>query len=121
MTALEQARAFAAMAVCGALGGAVFDAGMLFRRAAHAGRLAVSVMDILFGVAMSMAVTMTALHLRIEPFRLYVLLAVGLGLALWRVSVGAGIRHMLTYAGKRRSSVKKSADPAEEVPESGRK
>lgn len=121
MIALEQARAFAAMAACGVISGAIYDAGMLFRRMTGAGRLAAAVMDILFAVWLSAAVTLAALQLRIDPFRLYVLLGVGAGMALWFATVGYGLRTLLDFAGKRRQCVKKRAAADEEVEIAGRK
>lgn len=90
MTVDEQARAFLAMALCGALLGAVYDALGVLRR----GRLLTAAADLLFGVLAAAGVIATALTLRCEAFRLYTLLGAGTGFALYQCSIGTAVRFL---------------------------
>lgn len=90
MTVTDQARAFLAMALCGALLGAVYDALGVLRR----GRLLAAAADLLFGVLAAAAVIAAALALRCDAYRLYTLLGVGTGFALYQCSIGTTVRFL---------------------------
>ena len=90
MTVMDQARAFLAMAFCGALLGAVYDALGALRR----GRLLTAAADLLFGVLAAAAVIAAALALRCGAYRLYTLLGVGTGFALYQCSIGTTVRFL---------------------------
>ena len=90
MTVTDQARAFLAMALCGALLGAVYDALGALRR----GRLLAAAADLLFGVLAAAAVIAAALVLRCDAYRLYTLLGVGAGFALYQCSIGTTVRFL---------------------------
>lgn len=86
------------MAVCGALCGAAYDAGMLLRRLLHFGAAATGAMDLLFGALLATGMTATALSLRTEAFRLYAFAGVGAGLLAWLGTAGALLRFLLAKA-----------------------
>ena len=90
MTVMDQARAFLAMALCGALLGAVYDALGALRR----GRLLTAAADLLFGVLAAAAVIAAALALRCGAYRLYTLLGVVTGFALYQCSIGTTVRFL---------------------------
>ena len=90
MTVTDQARAFLAMALCGALLGAVYDALGALRR----GRLLTAAADLLFGVLAAAAVIAAALALRCDAYRIYTLLGVGTGFALYQCSIGTTVRFL---------------------------
>lgn len=90
MTVTDQARAFLAMALCGALLGAVYDALGVLRR----GRLLAAAADLLFGVLAAAAVIAAALALRCDAYRIYTLLGVGTGFALYQCSIGTTVRFL---------------------------
>lgn len=90
MTVTDQARAFLAMALCGALLSAVYDALGALRR----GRLLTAAADLLFGVLAAAAVIAAALVLRRDAYRLYTLLGVGAGFALYQCSIGTTVRFL---------------------------
>ena len=90
MTVMDQARAFLAMALCGALLGAVYDALGALRR----GRLLTAAADLLFGVLAAAAVIAAALVLRCDAYRLYTLLGVDAGFALYQCSIGTTVRFL---------------------------
>ena len=90
MTVTDQARAFLAMALCGALLGAVYDALGALRR----GRLLAAAADLLFGVLAAAAVIAAALALRCDAYRLYTLLGVGAGFVLYQCSIGTTVRFL---------------------------
>ena len=90
MTVTDQARAFRAMALCGALLGAVYDTLGALRR----GRLLAAAADLLFGVLAAASVIAAALTLRCDAYRLYTLLGVGTGFALYQCSIGTTVRFL---------------------------
>ncbi|MGN0776677.1 MAG: spore cortex biosynthesis protein YabQ [Candidatus Ventricola sp.] len=90
MTVIEQARVFLAMALCGALLGAVYDALGALRR----GRILTAAADLLFGVLAAGAVIAAALALCCEAYRLYTLLGVSAGFALYQCSIGTFVRFL---------------------------
>ncbi|MGN0773412.1 MAG: spore cortex biosynthesis protein YabQ [Candidatus Ventricola sp.] len=98
----EQARAFLAMALCGALLGAVYDALGVLRR----GRLLTAAADLLFGVLAALGVIATALTLRCEAYRLYTLLGVSAGFALYQCSLGTIVRFLKAKLRKLSNNVK---------------
>ena len=85
MTVAEQGRAFLAMALCGMLLGALYDALGMLRR----GRLLTAAADLLFGPLAALGVIAAALVLRCDAFRLYTLLGVAAGFALYQLTIGA--------------------------------
>ena len=79
MTALEQARALGMMAAlepARALG--------MMRRS----RAGVGASDLLFGVLCALGMTLTALYLRMNPFRLYAFAGVALGMGAYAATAG---------------------------------
>lgn len=90
MTVGEQARAFLAMALCGALLGALYDALGVFRR----GRFLTALADLLFGPAAALGVIATALFLRCDAYRLYTLLGAAAGFALYQGTIGTIVRFL---------------------------
>lgn len=94
MTVPEQARAFLAMALCGALLGAAYDALGVLRR----GALLTGAADLLFGVLGAGMVIAAALVLLCEACRLYTLLGVAAGFALYQSSVGTLVRFLAKKA-----------------------
>lgn len=90
MTVEEQARAFLAMALCGAMLGAVYDVLGVLRR----GKLLTAAADLLFGVLAALGVIATALTLRCEAYRSYTLLGAAAGFALYQGSIGTIVRFL---------------------------
>ena len=88
MTVADQARAFAAMMLCGACAGAAYDFLALLRRNAFCAAAA----DLLLGLFLAAAVIGTGLQLGCDPFRLYTLLGICLGFAMYMLSFGTIIR-----------------------------
>lgn len=90
MTVSEQARAFLTMALCGALLGAAYDALGVLRR----GRFLTAAADLLLGLLAAAAVIAAALMLRCDAYRLYTLLGIGAGFALYQCSIGTAVRFL---------------------------
>lgn len=90
MTVGEQARAFLTMALCGALLGAVYDTMGVLRR----GKLLTAAADLLFGPLAALGVIATALVLSCDAYRLYTLLGVCAGFALYHCSIGTIVRFL---------------------------
>lgn len=90
MTVGEQARAFLAMALCGALLGAVYDVLGVLRH----GRLLTAAADLLFGLLAALGVIAAALALRCDAYRLYTLLGVCAGFGLYQCSIGTFVRFL---------------------------
>lgn len=100
MTTAEQARVFAAMVGCGAGLAAAYDVAMLLRRALNLGSVMTGVMDLLFGALCALAMTVTALILRVDPFRLYAFAGVAAGMALYACSMGTIVRKLCSLVRK---------------------
>ena len=96
MTVWEQARIFAAMALCGASVGVAHDVLSMMRR----GRALTACADILLGVLMAAGVIGTALVLQCDAFRLYVFLGVAAGWLLYAASLGTIVRILTERVGK---------------------
>lgn len=88
------------MLLCGALGGAAYDAMMLLRHALHAGRVATGLLDLCLGAMLAVGVTCAGLYLEMDPFRLYAFAGVGLGLLAWYAAAGQLLRRMMALAGR---------------------
>ena len=88
MIVAQQARSFAAMALCGACAGAANDVLWLIRRNAWLTAAA----DLALGVLLAAGVIAAALHLRCEAFRGYTFLGVAAGWAIYAATVGAIVR-----------------------------
>ena len=88
MIVQEQARAFAAMAFCGACAGAANDVLWLLRK--NAWLTAAS--DLALGVLLAAGVIAAALHLRCEAFRGYTFLGVTAGWTIYAVTLGGIVR-----------------------------
>lgn len=88
MTVADQARAFAAMMLCGAGCGAVYDLLSVLRRNAFCTAAA----DLLLGLFLAAAVIGAGLVLGCDPFRLYMLLGVCLGYAVYMLTLGTIVR-----------------------------
>ena len=105
MTPAEQARAFLAMALCGGLLGAAYDLLGIVRRGPWRTALA----DVAFGLCTALGVIATALVLRCEAFRLYVLLGVLAGFGLYTCSWGIFVRFLTKRVGGLAQKVEKKA------------
>lgn len=92
VTVEQQLRALCAMAVAGFTLGALFDGMTLLRRALSAGRLLTGLMDLLFGVCCALGIVLTALVLRIDPYRLYVFAGLALGMGAYAATIGTLVR-----------------------------
>ena len=90
MTPQEQGHVFAAMALCGVCLGVVYDLLGPLRRAAWL----CAPSDLLFGVICAAGIAAAALHLRCEPFRLYVFAGVACGMILYGATMGSLLRHI---------------------------
>lgn len=95
MTPQEQAHVFAAMLCCGACLGMIYDLLGPLRRIT--GLCAGA--DLLFGTVCAAGIVAVALNMQCEAFRLYVFVGVGLGLALYGLTIGAMIRRFITFWG----------------------
>ena len=84
MTALEQARALGMMAALGAALGGSSDLMGMMRRS----RAGVGASDLLFGMLCALGMTLTALYLRMNPFRLYAFAGVALGMGAYAATAG---------------------------------
>ena len=100
MTAAEQARVFLAMAGCGAGLAAAYDVTGLLRRALKMGRVLTGIVDLLYGALCALAMTLTALVMRVSPFRLYAFAGVAAGMALYAASMGTIVRKMCEFVRK---------------------
>lgn len=105
MTVAEQARVFAAMALCGALCGAEYDVLGLVRRALRLRAVGTGALDLLFGVCCALVMIAVGLQLQAEVFRLYAFFGLALGLALYAALPGRLLR---LAGGQIRRHVKKS-------------
>ena len=110
MTAGEQARVFLAMALCGAVLGAAYDAALLARHALGLGRAAQGVADLLFGVVGSFCVTEAALLLRVSPFRMFILAGIAAGILIYETAIGTNVRKLCRKMKKSVKKVKKQVE-----------
>lgn len=101
MTALEQARVFLAMALCGAACAGVYDAARVLLFAAG-GRAAAAAADLLFGPLIACGMTVTALILLVDPLRAYEAAGVALGAALYALTIGTFVRFVYNFMKKMR-------------------
>lgn len=76
------------MLVCGAGLGLLYDLGRGLWRLCRGGRLMEGVLDLGFGVLFALTVSAAALHLRTNPFRLFVLLGTAAGGGLYAGTLG---------------------------------
>lgn len=97
----QQARVFAAMLLCGAGAAALHDALSLLRRWMRAGAFAAGAADLAVGAAAAWAMTLAALHLGVNPFRLYAFAGVFVGAGLWLGTVGLLWRKAVARAARR--------------------
>lgn len=95
MTVAEQARMFAAMALCGVLCGAGYDALAIARHALRLGVAGTGALDLLFGACCAGAMIAAGLLLQAEPFRLYAFVGMALGLALYALTIGTAVRVLI--------------------------
>lgn len=100
MTAAEQARALGMMAALGAALGLGYDLLGPMRR----GRVSTAMADVLFGVLCAAGMTLTALLLRMNPFRLYAFAGVALGMGAYAATMGQILRRLYRFG---RECVKK--------------
>lgn len=105
VTVGEQACVFAAMLVCGAALGALYDGLALVRRMLRAGAVMTGMLDVSYGLCCGAGVVYLALCLRTEAFRLYVLLGAALGIGLYMSVIGMPVRILDAHI---RKCVKKS-------------
>ena len=92
MSAAEQARVFLAMALCGALCAAAYDALRCLAKAAGGGAVLCGAADLLFGILCAAGMTATALAMRTDPFRWFEFAGVALGCALYALTIGTFVR-----------------------------
>ena len=95
MTPLEHAKVFAAMLCCGILLGVLYDLLGAIRRL----RGMCAVTDVLFGVFCALGMILTALHLLVDPFRLYAFAGTFCGIMLYGLTAGALIRRIMAMMG----------------------
>ena len=88
MTVAEQARSFAAMALCGACVGAAHDGLWVLRRNVWMTMAA----DLALGLFLAAGVIAAALHMRCEAFRMYTFLGVMAGWAIYAMTLGTIVR-----------------------------
>ena len=88
MNVADQVRAFLAMTLCGAGAGAVNDLLAVLRRRP----LLAPAAELALGLVLAAGVIGAALMLRCEPFRLYTLLGVAAGWAIYAFSLGTIVR-----------------------------
>ena len=93
MTVSDQARVFAAMMLCGACAGAMHDALALLRKNVFCTAAA----DLVLGLFLAAAVIGAGLLLGCDPFRLYTLLGVSLGFAIYMLSLGTIVRVLRVF------------------------
>lgn len=93
MTVAEQARAFAAMVLCGAATGLLHDLLALLRRNPYFTAAA----DLLLGIGCALEVIAAGLLLSCDPFRMYTILGVGTGWAVYHASVGICVRILMSF------------------------
>jgi len=93
MSVSDQIRAFLAMALCGAGVGAAHDLLAPFRRRP----ISAAAADLALGLMLAAGVIGTALVLRCEPMRLYTLLGVAAGWALYAASLGTIVRALTRF------------------------
>lgn len=105
MSTAEQARVFLAMMVCGVGLAAAYDAGLLLRRALALGAVATGFLDLLYGALCAVGMTLAALAMRVDPFRLYTFAGIAAGMVLYQFSMGTIVRKMCQLT---RKNVKKS-------------
>lgn len=96
MTVADQARAFAAMALCGA------GTGLLHDLLAALGKrtLLAAGLDLLLGVICAAGVICTGLVLRCDPLGLYTPLGIGAGWIIYAASLGTIVRVFQRFAGE---------------------
>ena len=97
MTPLEHAKVFAAMLCCGISLGVLYDLLGAIRRL----RGMCAVTDMLFGVFCALGMILTALHLQIDPFRLYAFAGTFCGIMLYGLTAGVLIRRIMAMMGER--------------------
>lgn len=101
----EQARLFAAMALCGAAMGAAYDAAAAMHALLGGGRALRAALDMAFGLCFACAMIAAGLRLRADPFRLYAFAGAAAGFAVYMTTLGAIVRILKR---KMESFVKKS-------------
>ena len=92
MSAAEQGRVFLAMALCGALCVAAYDAARALLGAIGGGKVLCALADLSFGVLCAAGMTMTALALETDPFRAFEFGGLSLGIALYALTIGTFVR-----------------------------
>ena len=102
MTAAQQARALGCMAALGAALGLCYDILGLVRR----GWLGTGAADLLFGVLSASGMTLAALSLRMNPFRLYAFAGVALGMAAYAATLGRFFRFFAARRALRRAGAR---------------
>ncbi|MBR2942890.1 MAG: spore cortex biosynthesis protein YabQ [Clostridia bacterium] len=114
MIAQQQAWGFAVMALCGFLCAAAYDGMMLLRRALRIGDVLGGAMDLAFGMAPAALMTLAALEMRTDPFRLYMFAAVATGMLFWFGTLGrAGRRLWHLWEKMRQKRMKKRTKTAD--------
>ena len=97
MTPLEHAKVFTAMLCCGISLGVLYD--LLGAIRCLRGMCAVT--DMLFGVFCALGMILTALHLLVDPFRLYAFAGTFCGIMLYGLTAGTLIRRIMAMMGER--------------------
>lgn len=91
------------MAALGMALGLGYDLLGLLRR----GRVSAGAADLLFGVLCAAGMTLTALFLRMNPFRLYAFAGVALGMSAYAATIGKKLRFLAGWKIKKQECVKK--------------
>ncbi|MBR5289047.1 MAG: spore cortex biosynthesis protein YabQ [Clostridia bacterium] len=86
-----------AMMLCGALLAAAYDALWVLRKVFFPGKIALALMDLLFGVFCALGIIASALVLKVDAMRAYVLVGALLGMGMYRASAGAALRRVTAW------------------------
>ena len=88
------------MAALGVALGGIYDLMGMMRRS----RAGVGASDLLFGMLCALGMTLTALYLRMNPFRLYAFAGVALGLAAYAATLGRLLRFFAARSARLRAN-----------------
>ena len=116
MTVADQARAFAAMMLCGACAGMADDLLSLLRKGAWLAAAA----DMLLGVVCAAGIIGAGLLLGCDPFRAYALLGICAGWTIYALSLGTIVRILKGKFIKLSNKVTKSEKKGKNMQENGK-
>ena len=92
------------MAALGAAAGLCYDLLGRLRRGRLTAGAGVGASDLLFGMLCALGMTLTALYLRMNPFRLYAFAGVALGLAAYAATLGRLLRFFAARSARLRAN-----------------